>query len=65
MKIVTKDNFGRDLFTERVVAENVNESFGKQMVNLWNDEYLHDNSDFYLELVEDDYEPYDGYAELL
>lgn len=65
LKIVTKDNFGRDLFTERVVAKNVNEVIGKELVQAWNDRYWHDSSDYYLELVKDDYVLYDGYAELL
>lgn len=65
MKIVTKDNFDRDLFAEQVVAENVNEFFGRELVNTWNEKYWTNESDIYLELVEDDYKLYDGYAELL
>lgn len=65
MKIITKDNFNRDLFAEKVVAENVNEFFGKQLVQEWNYKYWTEHSDIYLDLVEDDYELYDGYAELL
>jgi hypothetical protein len=65
MKIVTKDNFSRDLFTETVVAENVNEVLGKELVRAWNDIYWNDFSQYYLELVEDDYELYDGYADLV
>ncbi|MCM3387243.1 hypothetical protein M3649_03740 [Ureibacillus chungkukjangi] len=65
MKIVTHDNYGRDLFTERVIAENVNKVFGEQLVNQWNDKYWDEHSDFYLKLVEDDYVLYDGYADLL
>lgn len=65
MKIITKDNFNRDLFTEKVIAENVNEYFGKQFVGGWNDRYWTEHSDIYLALVEDDYELYDGYADLL
>lgn len=65
MKIVTKDNFCRDYFTEQVVAENVNEFIGKQMVKAWNDKHWDDTSDHYLKLVDDDYKLYDGYAELL
>lgn len=65
MKIITKDNFDRDLFVERVIAENVSESFGKQFVKLWNEEYWHEQSEFYLELVDDDYVPYNGYEKLL
>jgi len=62
MKIITKDNFDRDLFVEQVVAENVNEYFGKQLVNEWNENHWSDFSQYYLALVEDDYELYDGYA---
>ncbi|MCP1159349.1 hypothetical protein [Bacillus infantis] len=65
MKIITKDNFGRELFREKVIAENVNEVIGEQLVNKWNDKYWTEQSDFYLKLVEDDYILYDGYAELL
>jgi hypothetical protein len=65
MKIITKDNFCRDYYTETVIAENVNEFFGKQLVQQWNDKYWHEHSDHYLELVEDDYELYDGYADLV
>lgn len=65
LKIITKDNFDRDLFTEKVIAENVNEFIGKQLVQRWNDKYWTEQSDFYLKLVEDDYVLYDGYAGLL
>lgn len=65
MKIITKDNFSRDLFTEQIVAENVSEYIGKQLVEQWNKRYWHEQSDYYLELVEDDYELYDGYADLI
>lgn len=62
MKIITKDNFGRDLFTERVVAENVNKHEGEVLVKLWNDKYWTEYSDSYFALVEDEYVLYDGYA---
>jgi hypothetical protein len=65
MKIVTKDNFSRDLFTEQVVAENVNRYIGEQLVNSWNDKHWDERSDYYLELVEDDYVLYNGYANLV
>ncbi|MCA1025731.1 hypothetical protein LCM23_06475 [Cytobacillus kochii] len=64
MKIVTKDNFCRDLFTETIIAENVNEFIGKQLVKEWNNKHWTENSDYYLALVEDDYKLYDGYSEL-
>lgn len=65
MKIITKDNFCRDLFTETVIAENVNKVIGEQLVKTWNEKHWDDFSDFYLRLVEDDYELYDGYADLI
>lgn len=65
MKIIIKDNFGRDLFIEHEIAENVNEVIGEQMVNTWNDKHWNEHSDFYLALVEDNYELYNGYKELL
>ena len=64
MKIVTKDNFGRDFYAERVIAENVPKYFGEQFVELHNEMYWKEHSDYYLALVEDDYELYDGYADL-
>jgi len=65
LKIITKDNYNRDYFTEQVVAENVNKVIGQQLVDEWNNKHWHETSQFYLALVEDDYEPYDGYAELI
>lgn len=61
MKIVTKDNFDQDLFVEQVIAENVNEIVGKELVECWNNTYWTGQSDYYLALVEDNYAPYDGY----
>lgn len=65
MKIITKDNLGRDLFTETVSAENVNKFYGEKIVELLNAKYWTETSDHYFALVEDDYKLYDGYAELL
>lgn len=65
MKIVTKDNYCRDLFAEQVIAENVNKVIGEEMVKLWNEEFWDDGSEYYLKLVGDDYKPYNGYTELL
>jgi hypothetical protein len=64
MKIITRDNFDRDLFTEKVIAENVDEVMGKELVALWNDKNWFDHSQYYLALVDDDYKPRDGWAEL-
>jgi hypothetical protein len=65
MKIITKDNFNRDLFAEKVIAENVNKFIGNQLVKEWNYKYWDEHSDIYLALVEDDYKLYNGYDELL
>lgn len=64
MKIVTKDNFCRDIFKEEVIATNVTEEFGKILVDKFNKQHHNDNSDIYLQLVDDDYIPYDGYKEI-
>lgn len=65
MKIITKDNFDRDIFAEEVIAENVNESLGVELVEQWNNHYWHEHSNIYLELVADDYKLYNGYEDLM
>lgn len=65
MKIITKDNFDRDVFAETVVAENVNKYIGEEIVSLLNDKHWTESSDHYYALVEDDYKLYDGYADLM
>lgn len=65
MKIVTKDNFDRDLFVELIVAENVNKVYGEELVKLHNERYWKNESDSYLALVEDDYELYNGYLDFI
>lgn len=65
MRVITKDNFCRDLFTEQVVAENVNEVIGAELVKTWNEKHWNERSDFYLALVDDNYELHDGYADLV
>ena len=45
MKIITKDNFNRDLYTEVVVAENVDKYVGQNLVKLHNDKYWDGNSE--------------------
>lgn len=64
MKIVKKSNFNLDVYREVVVAENVSEFYGKELVDAWKKEHWLGHSLDYLELVEDDYVPYDGYKEL-
>lgn len=65
MKIITKDNFNRDVFAETVVAENVNKYMGEEIVELLNEKHWTEHSDHYYALVDDDYKLYDGYADLI
>lgn len=65
MKIITKSNFGLESFVEEIVAENVNEFLGEELVENWNNIHWHEYSGFYLKLVDDDYVLYDGYKELM
>lgn len=65
MKIIWKDNFGRDAYAEEVVADNVHAETGRVMVDMHNAKFWDGESDSYLALVEDDYVLYDGYADLL
>lgn len=64
MKIVTKDNFDRDVFLERVVVPQVDKAWGETIVDALNEKYWTTNSEEYFALVEDDYVPYDGYKEM-
>jgi len=62
MKIVMKNNFNRELFKEEIIAENVDPVFGEKLVHCYNEKHWTETSEIYLELVDDDYKPYDGYA---
>ena len=64
MKIVCASNFNLDLYQETIVAENVSGFWGKELVDTWNQNRATDDGPDYLRLVEDDYELYDGYADL-
>lgn len=64
MKIIKKDNLDRKLFVEKVVVYNINELVGSKVVKQWNSKYFYENPQFYLELVDDDYELYNGYKEI-
>lgn len=65
MKIITRSNFGLDWYKETVVAENVNEYYGTEMVNAWHKLNGNEDNPEYLDLVEDDYELYDGLKEMI
>ncbi|MCA1021545.1 hypothetical protein [Halobacillus litoralis] len=54
MKIINKDNFGRETEPDYLVAENVNERNGKRIVWLLNQDEPENTPNYYV-LVEDDY----------
>jgi len=56
MKLIARDNFCRDYVSDILIAENVNECYGKVIMKALNSDY----SDKYIDLVEDDYVLYDG-----
>ena len=58
MKIIQVDNFGRDNISDKLIAENVNEYYGRFMVDKLNEKYNRVCPDKYYKLVEDDYELY-------
>lgn len=62
-KIVTKSNFNKELFVEEVIASDLSKSWADRFVKHWNDKNWTEHSEIYLEVVEMDYAPYDGYAE--
>jgi hypothetical protein len=56
MKIISSDNFGSDTVSDKLVAENVPEFYGKPIVEFLNEKFSGDYSDKYYELQSDDYE---------
>lgn len=58
MKIISKDNFCRDEVSDRLICSNVNEYYGKFILEKLQDKFESDYSDDYFKLVEDDYELY-------
>ena len=61
MKIVCKDNFGRDIVSDTLVCENVNEYYGKFLVNILNEKYGGEYSEDFFTLEDDNYKLYDAY----
>lgn len=57
MKIIQVAKSGRDYISDKLIAENVNENYGKFIVKKLNERYGEYYSKYY-ELVEDDYELY-------
>jgi hypothetical protein len=58
MKIIKKDNFGRDYISDYLVAENVGSYYGEEIVKFLNARFGGDESPDFFELVESDYELY-------
>lgn len=55
MKIVCKSNYDLESVSDRLVAENVNEHYGKFLVEQLNNRYSGDQSPDFFKLVDDDY----------
>lgn len=64
MKIIKVDNFGRESIADSLIADNVNEYWGKKIILFLLDE-LHDDSPYYFNLVDDDYVLWRGMEELV
>ncbi len=58
MKIICVDNFARETHDDVLVCENVNEYYGKFLVNLLNDNLSGENSADFYRLVEDNHKLY-------
>ena len=66
MKIIKVDNFNREEVADQLIAENVNEYWGEQLVNALN--YVNSSdfhNDAFFRLVEDDYKLWGGMSELV
>lgn len=58
MKIICVDNFDRDTKDDTLVCENVNEYYGKILVNFLNDKLSGEHSSDFYRLVEDNHKLY-------
>jgi len=58
MKIIKTDNFDRDYVSDKLVCENVNQYYGKHIVDFLNNKFSGDNSSDFYKLVEDGQELY-------
>lgn len=57
MKIIGVSNFDDETVSDRVIAENVPQAYGEQIVRLLNDDMEEFDATFF-KLVEDDYKLY-------
>lgn len=58
VKIIRVDNFARETLDDSIVCENVNDFYGKAIVNYLNGKYSGDHSPDFYRLVDDSYELY-------
>ena len=54
MKIISVDNFDRELYSDQLVCENISKYHGIKFLKLLNDE-TSESSQWFYKLVEDDY----------
>lgn len=60
MKIIREDNFGDENRSDVLVCDNVNEYYGRFMVDFLIKQFSGSNSPDYFRLVKDDYVLYDA-----
>jgi hypothetical protein len=65
MKIIRVDNFAREHIADQLIAENVNEYYGSQIVDFLNDTFSGEHSSDFYRLVKDDYILWRGMEELV
>lgn len=59
MKIICVDNFNRESVSDTLVAENVNEFYGKKIVDFLNDKFSGDTTGCWFRLVTNKYKLYE------
>ena len=58
MKIINVDNMDREMYSDKLIAENVNRFYGELIVEVLNDKHSGSNSPDWYRLVSDDHELY-------
>lgn len=58
MKIICRDNFGREDISDKLIAKNVDEFWGKKIVKFLNDNESGVNSPYFFALEPDTYKLY-------
>lgn len=59
MKIIKVSNFGKESFSDQLIATEVSEYYGKFLVNKLINEFSGDNAPDWFRLVPDDYKLYE------